>query len=64
MGAISSANGVDDILKRAMVSLILRFCGQTMSHFSCYTCEIYHSRALTKIGANLQANRAAMFKRT
>ena len=62
MGAISSANGVDDILKRAMVSLILRFRGQRVSHFSCYTCEIY--RALTKIGANLQANRAAMFKRT
>lgn len=62
MGAISSANGVDDILKRAMVSrLNLRFCGQTISHFSCYTCETY--RALTKI-ANLQANRAAMFKRT
>jgi hypothetical protein len=49
MGAISSANGVDDILKRAMVSrLNLRFCGQITSYFSCYTCEMY--RALTRIG--------------
>ena len=50
MGAISSANGVDDILKRAMVSLI----------FADRECLIFHAilakytyRALMKIGANV-----------